>query len=70
MGYRATILKGLGALDPEGKPTARLDAVKAGKMARLSKGEFEAERKRYTGVCVRCHTPNFVRENMKMLTSW
>ena len=29
MGYRATILKGLGVLDPNGKPTARLDLVKA-----------------------------------------
>lgn len=65
MGYRATILKGLGVLDPAGKPTARLDVVKAGKMARLSKEEFAAERKRYVAVCNQCHTPSFVSHNMK-----
>jgi len=65
MGYRATILKGLGVLDPEGNPTARLEVVKAGKVARLSKEEFEAERQRYVKVCNQCHTPNFVSHNMK-----
>ena len=65
MGYRATILKGLGVLDPNGKPTARLEVVKAGKVARLSKAAFDAERKRFTAICTRCHSPNFVRENMK-----
>lgn len=65
MGYRATILKGLGVLDPSGKPTARLEVVKAGKVARLSKEEFAAERKRYVAVCNQCHTPAFVAHNMK-----
>ena len=65
MGYRATILKGLGVLDPDGNPTERLDAVKAGKMARLTKEEFRVERERYTTVCTSCHTPFFVNENMK-----
>jgi hypothetical protein len=65
MGYRATILKGLGVLDPEGNPTARLDAVKAAKMARLSKEEFAAERQRYVEVCNQCHSPTFVSHNMK-----
>jgi len=65
MGYRATILKGLGVLDHAGKPTARLDVVKAGKVARLSKEEFDAERKRYVAACNQCHTPAFVSHNMK-----
>lgn len=65
MKYRTTILKGLGILDPDGKPTPRLEAVKSGKMARLSKEEFDAERKRFTDVCKKCHTPNFVESNMK-----
>ena len=30
-------------VDPAGKPTKRLEVVKAGKVARLSKEEFEAE---------------------------
>lgn len=65
MGYRATILKGLGVLDPEGKPTARLDVVKAGQVARLTKEAFDAERARFTAICAQCHSPNFVSENMK-----
>jgi hypothetical protein len=65
MGYRATILKGLGVLDPEGKPTARLDVVKAGQVARLTKESFDAERARFTTICSQCHSPNFVSENMK-----
>jgi hypothetical protein len=65
MGYRAAILKGLGVLDPQGKPTPRLEVVKAGKVARLTKETFDAERKRFTDVCQKCHTPNFVMENMK-----
>jgi len=65
MGYRATILKGLGVLDPEGKPTPRLEVVKAGKVARLSKEEFAAERERYVKVCQQCHSPSFVSHNMK-----
>ncbi len=64
MGYRTTILKGLGVLDPEGNPTPRLDVVKAGKVARLDKESFDAERKRITDVCRQCHSSNFVRENM------
>jgi mono/diheme cytochrome c family protein len=65
MGYRATILKGLGVLDPEGNPTPRLDVVKNAKVARLSKEEFDAERGRFTSICMQCHSPNFVNQNMK-----
>ena len=65
MGYRTTILKALGVLDPAGNPTPRLDIVKAGKVARLTKEEFDAERKRFTDVCKKCHSPNFVTENIK-----
>ncbi|MBN1905197.1 MAG: cytochrome c3 family protein [Deltaproteobacteria bacterium] len=65
MGYRTTILKGLGVLDPDGNPTPRLDVVKEAKMARLTKEEFDAERKRFTDICKKCHSPNFVTENFK-----
>ena len=65
MGYRATILKGLGVLDPSGKPTARLDVVKAGKVARLTKEEFDKERGKFVAICQQCHSPNFVKENFK-----
>lgn len=65
MGYRATILKAFGVLDPKGNPTKRLDVVKAGKVARLTKEEFDAERARFTKACTQCHSPKFVSENMK-----
>ena len=65
MGYRATILKGLGVLDADGQPTGRLDVVKAGQLARLDKASFDTERKRITDVCMDCHSANFVNENMK-----
>ena len=65
MGYRATILKGMGVLDPSGKPTGRLDVVKAGKVARLTKEEFDKERGKYVAICQQCHSPNFVKENFK-----
>jgi len=65
MGYRVIILKGLGVLDANGKPTGRLDVVKAGQLARLDKASFDAERKRMTDICMKCHSKNFVDENMK-----
>ncbi len=65
MGYRATILMGLGVLDAEGQPTALLEVVKAGDMARLDAESFAAERTKITDTCKKCHTPSFVDENIK-----
>jgi len=65
MGYRATILKGLQVLDPDGKPTARLDVVKAGDVARLTKESFDAERAKMEKVCAQCHSASFYRQNLK-----
>ena len=56
---RATILQALGVLDPEGKPTARLEVVKAAGMARLTQEEWQAERTKMLAVCGRCHSENF-----------
>jgi len=64
MDYRTTLLKGFGVLDPEGNPTARLQLVKDIKLARLTKEDFDAERKRITGVCRDCHSANYVNQNM------
>ncbi len=64
MGYRATILMGLGVLDPEGQPTALLEVVKAGDMARLDSETFAAERARITTTCAKCHAASFVEQNM------
>jgi cytochrome c553 len=64
MGYRATILKGLQVLDMDGKPTARLDVVKAGDVARLTKESFDAERAKMVAVCTKCHGAPFVKKNL------
>ena len=64
MGYRATILKGLHILDPEGNPTARLDVVKAGKVARLSAEEWQAERDKMIGICSNCHSKKYAMTNL------
>ncbi|MFA9454899.1 MAG: multiheme c-type cytochrome, partial [Candidatus Aminicenantaceae bacterium] len=41
---RATILIALGVLDPEGKPTGRLEVVKAANLARLTQEDWQAQR--------------------------
>ena len=64
MGYRATILKALHVLDPEGKPTPRLDLVKDGMIARLTKGEWQAERDRMIKVCTQCHSERYALTNL------
>jgi len=65
MGYRVTILQALGVLDKNGKPTKRLDVVKAAKLARLTKEGWEKERNRMLKVCEKCHSANFAKENLK-----
>ncbi|WP_456369710.1 multiheme c-type cytochrome [Geoglobus sp.] len=62
---RVTILQALGVLDEDGNPTERFEIVKAGKVARLSKEEWQAERERMIAVCSQCHSENFAREQLE-----
>jgi len=62
---RATILQGLGVLDPQGNPTARLEAVKAADLARLTQESWQAERDRMIAVCRNCHSANFARGELE-----
>ncbi len=56
-----TILKALGVLNPiTGKPTERLEIVKAADLARLTKEDFERERAKMKKVCYRCHSKSYV----------
>lgn len=55
---RATILQALGVLDPQGKPTARLDAVKAADVARLTQEAWQTERDKMLNTCSQCHARN------------
>jgi len=58
---RATILQGLGVLDPDGKPTGRLDVVKAADVARLTQEDWQKERDKMIKTCNRCHSVNFAK---------
>lgn len=56
---QTTILKALGVLDPEGKPTARLEVVKQAQVARLTQADFDHERAKLLKACSECHSENF-----------
>ena len=60
-----TILQALGVLDPEGKPTARLDVVKAADVARLTQEDFDRERNKMIKTCSECHSENFAKNELK-----
>lgn len=64
MADRVEILKALGVLDKDGTPTARLDVVKAGDVARLSKEDWEKERGRVAAQCTKCHAPATVKAEL------
>jgi hypothetical protein len=62
---RTTILKALGVLDPDGKPTARLDIVKAADLARLTEEDWQAERKKMIKTCKKCHSKKYARGELE-----
>jgi len=61
---RATVLQALGVLDPDGKPTARLDVVKAADVARLTQEAWQAERDKMVKTCNQCHSVNFAKAEL------
>ena len=62
---RTTILQALGVLDPQGKPTARLDVVKAGDLARLTEEAWQEERTKMLKTCNDCHALEFAEGELK-----
>ncbi len=64
---RVTILKALGILNPKtGEPTARLEAVKAFDMARLTDDAWKTEREKMIKTCSGCHSGQFARRHLEM----
>ncbi|HEX9910879.1 MAG TPA: multiheme c-type cytochrome, partial [Desulfatiglandales bacterium] len=61
---RATILQGLGVLDPDGKPTGRLEVVKAADVARLTQEDWQKERDKMLKICHQCHSANFAKSEL------
>jgi len=62
---RATILQGLGVLDPDGNPTPRLDVVKAADLARLTEEDWERERDKMLVACTQCHSGHFAEGELE-----
>lgn len=62
---RVSILKALGVLDLDGKPTGRLEVVKQARVARLSQEEWQRERDRMLRICNQCHSANFARAELE-----
>ncbi len=62
---RITILQALGVLDEKGNPTQRLEVVKAGKVARLTKEEFQKERDRMINICSKCHSLSYAKKQLE-----
>ena len=62
---RATILQALGVLDPDGKPTALVDTVKAADLARLTQQDWQRERDKMLKTCNQCHSGNFAKEQLQ-----
>jgi hydroxylamine dehydrogenase len=58
---RTTILQALGVLDPDGKPTARLEVVKGAGVARLTEEDWKKEREKMLATCHQCHSANFAK---------
>ncbi|HTR45105.1 MAG TPA: multiheme c-type cytochrome [Thermodesulfovibrionales bacterium] len=62
---RATILQALGVLNPDGKPTPRLEVVKAADISRLTQEEWQKDRDKMTATCHQCHSANFVKAELE-----
>ncbi len=64
---QVTILKALGVLDPNtGKPTARLEAVKAVDLARLTAEAWQTERDKMIKTCSKCHAESYGKKQLEM----
>lgn len=61
---QVTILQALGALDPAGQPTIRLETFRDLDLLRLSPESFAAERSRMSAICTNCHSASFATEEL------
>jgi len=62
---RTEILKALGVLTPNGTPTARLEVVKIGKVARLTMADWNYYREEQKQICRQCHAADTVNAQFK-----
>jgi hypothetical protein len=62
---RVEILKALGVLDEKGNPTERFEAVKAAKVVRLTKEEFDYQREKMLKICSQCHSGSYAKGQLE-----
>lgn len=62
---RTTVLKALGVLNPEGKATPRLEAIKSLDMVRLTQDTWQKERDKMVKACSTCHSISFARGELE-----
>ncbi len=62
---QVTILQALGVLDQNGKPTPRLDAVKAANLARLTEAGFDTPRDKMIKICSGCHGKSYAVDQLR-----
>jgi hydroxylamine dehydrogenase len=60
-----TVLQALGFLDPEGKPTARMNLAKKEDMIRFTQEEWTDERVTMLKACNSCHTLSFAKGELE-----
>lgn len=61
---RTTILQGLGVLDPQGNPTARLPVIKSADVVRFTQEDWQKERDKMIQACNQCHSANFAKAEL------
>jgi hydroxylamine dehydrogenase len=62
---RATVLQGLGVLDPTGNPANRIGAVKAADVARFTQEAWQQERDKMLKACSQCHSGKFAKGELE-----
>lgn len=62
---RATILKAVGALDPEGNPGPLFEAVGELQLARLTMAEWQQQRDQMVVICTHCHSGSFAQAGLQ-----
>lgn len=58
---RITILKALGALDMNGKPTALVKTLKAADVIRFTQADWQKERNKMINICTKCHSADYAK---------
>jgi hydroxylamine dehydrogenase len=61
---RTTVLKAVGALDPNGKPTARMDVMKSLNVIPRTRDAWQKERDKMVKACSACHSISFAKDEL------